>query len=283
MSEPRKKAVIVISSHVARGSVGSRAAVFALETLHFPVWTVPTVQLPWHPGHGRSTQIIPEEGAFQSFLADIAEAPWISEVGAVLTGYMARRSQIDAVAELINTLKNRDPSLHYLCDPVIGDQGELYVSPDIAGDIRDHLIPLCDTATPNRFELAWLCGEEPDGTLEATISQAKSLGPQTMLVTSSPATSPDLTGNLLCTSKDALIAEHQTVGKPPNGPGDLTSALFLANRLAGLSDQNNLEKTTASVFEVVQHASTEGLDELALERATASITGPEVKITAKPV
>ena len=45
------RAVIVVSSHVARGSVGNRAAVFALETLGHPVWAVPTVVLPWHPGH----------------------------------------------------------------------------------------------------------------------------------------------------------------------------------------------------------------------------------------
>ncbi|MBE0694401.1 MAG: pyridoxal kinase, partial [Aquamicrobium sp.] len=41
------RAVIVISSHVARGTVGNRAAVFALETLGLPVWAVPTVILPW--------------------------------------------------------------------------------------------------------------------------------------------------------------------------------------------------------------------------------------------
>ena len=51
------RAVIVVSSHVARGSVGNRAAVFALETLGHPVWAVPTVMLPWHPGHGRATRI----------------------------------------------------------------------------------------------------------------------------------------------------------------------------------------------------------------------------------
>ena len=44
------RAVIVISSHVVRGTVGNRAAVFALETLGFPVWAVPTVTLAWHPG-----------------------------------------------------------------------------------------------------------------------------------------------------------------------------------------------------------------------------------------
>jgi pyridoxine kinase len=58
------RAVIVISSHVARGSVGNRAVVFALETLGFPVWAVPTIILPWHPGHGRATRIVPEKNNF---------------------------------------------------------------------------------------------------------------------------------------------------------------------------------------------------------------------------
>lgn len=47
---PDKKAIIVISSHVVRGSVGNRAAVFALEIFGHPVWAVPTVILPWHQG-----------------------------------------------------------------------------------------------------------------------------------------------------------------------------------------------------------------------------------------
>jgi pyridoxine kinase len=54
-----RPAVIVISSHVVRGSVGNRAAVFALETLGYPVWALPTVILPWHPGHSRATRIVP--------------------------------------------------------------------------------------------------------------------------------------------------------------------------------------------------------------------------------
>ena len=44
--------VLSISSHVARGSIGNRAMVFALESLGFTVIAVPTVLLPHHPGHG---------------------------------------------------------------------------------------------------------------------------------------------------------------------------------------------------------------------------------------
>ena len=40
-----KGAVISISSHVVRGSVGNRAVVFALETLGYPVWALPTDRL----------------------------------------------------------------------------------------------------------------------------------------------------------------------------------------------------------------------------------------------
>ncbi len=87
------RAVIVVSSHVARGSVGNRAAVFALETLGFPVWAVPTVILPWHPGHGRATRIVPPAEQFSALMADLARAPWLGEVGAVLSGYLARRAR----------------------------------------------------------------------------------------------------------------------------------------------------------------------------------------------
>ena len=59
-----RPAVVAISSHVARGSVGNRAIVFALESLGFPVWSVPTVTLPWHPGHGPAPRIVPDGATF---------------------------------------------------------------------------------------------------------------------------------------------------------------------------------------------------------------------------
>ena len=94
-------AVIVVSSHVARGTVGNRAAVFALETLGHPVWAVPTVVLPWHPGHGRATRIVPPSDQFAALMDDLARAPWLGEVGAVLSGYLGDAEQAGAVAHLV--------------------------------------------------------------------------------------------------------------------------------------------------------------------------------------
>ena len=114
-------AIVSISSHVARGAVGNRAAVFACQTLGLPVWAVNTVSLPFHPGHGPSTRIEPEPERFSAFLADLLHSPWIGEVGAVLTGYMGSAGQAEATGRVVAELRRRRPGLIHLCDPIVGE------------------------------------------------------------------------------------------------------------------------------------------------------------------
>lgn len=204
------RAVIVVSSHVVRGSVGNRAAVFALETLGFPVWAVPTVILPWHPGHSRATRIVPPSDAFAALMADLERAPWLGEVTAVLSGYLGDASQAGAVAALVKTVKARNPRATYICDPVIGDVGGLYVPEALAKAMRDDLLPIADIVTPNRYELEWLVGAKlPD--MRAVMAGALDAGPRSVLVTSSPAMMAGGTGNLLLTPNEALLAEHRII------------------------------------------------------------------------
>ncbi len=266
-------AVIVISSHVVRGSIGNRAAVFALERLGHPVWAVPTVTLPWHPGHGPATRIVPDEAQFTALIADIERAPWTDEVTAVLTGFMSNAAQVKAVAKLIASLKARNPKLQYICDPVIGDLKGLYVAEATAVAIRDELLPLADIATPNRYELAWLTGTEPTNNQEL-MEAALRAGPDTMLVTSAFAMMRDSISNVLVTRTQALMAEHRIVQGPGNGMGDLTSALFLAHRMAGMNEEKALQMTTAAVFEILARAAKRGADELMLEADAASLERP---------
>lgn len=267
------RAVIVISSHVARGSVGNRAAVFALETLGFPVWAVPTVMLPWHPGHGCSTRIVPPPEQFAAFMKDLEGSAWLGEVGGVLSGYLGDAAQASAVSSLVLAVRKRNPKAIYVCDPVMGDSGGLYVSQGLAESLRDELIPIADIATPNRFELEWLSGTKLDD-MRSVMAAAMDLGPSSMLVTSAPALMAGGIANLLLTPSAALLAEHRLIDKPPNGLGDLTSAVFLARLLDGQAPAKALQSTTASVFEILARTAKRGADELQIETDAQSLLHP---------
>jgi pyridoxine kinase len=267
------RAVIVISSHVARGSVGNRAAVFALETLGFPVWAVPTVILPWHPGHGRATRIVPEPEKFAALMKDLEGSPWLGEVAGVLSGYLGDAAQAEAVASLVKAVRARNPRALYVCDPVMGDSGGLYVPQALAEALRDLLVPMADIATPNRFELEWMSGVTLDD-LRSVMAAAMEAGPPTMLVTSAPALMAGGIGNLMLTRSEALLAEHRAIDKPPNGLGDLTAAVLLARLLDGQPAGKALQSTTASVFEILARTTKRGADELQIETDAQSLSHP---------
>lgn len=275
-----RRAVIVVSSHVVRGSVGNRAAAFALESLGFPVWSVPTVVLPWHPGHRPATRIVPEPEPFSALMRDLEAAPWLGEVGAVLSGYLGDASQADAVAALVRAVKARNGDALYLCDPVMGDEGGLYVPQATAEAIRDLLLPLADIATPNRFELEWLAGSAV-GDNRAAADAALRLGPQTILVTSAHALMTGSIGNLLVTPRELILAEHRAVADPPHGTGDLLAALLLARLLEGQGAEKALRSATAAVFEVVARAVKRGADELMLETDASSLAHPMAMVQVR--
>lgn len=265
--------MIVISSHVVRGSVGNRAAVFALETLGHQVWALPTLVLPWHPGHGRSTRLIFGEADFDAAIDDLIGAPWLGEVKAVLTGYFGNAAQVRSVARLIAALRERDPKMLYVCDPVMGDLGGLYVPQTTAEAIRDELLPLASLATPNRYELAWLAGAPLEDNT-AIMDAALSLGPSRMLVTSAVPMMSGSTGNLYLSGRHALLAEHRLIEKPPNGLGDLLAAVFLSRLMSGMDDEKALQLATASVYEVLARAVKRGSDELTLASDASSLSTP---------
>lgn len=268
-----RKTVIVISSHVVRGSVGNRAAVFALESLGHPVWALPTVILPWHPGHGRATRMTIPPDVFSAMIDDLCGAPWLGEVGAVLSGYLGDPGHAAAIRRLVDAVRQRNGDVPYLCDPVIGDIGGLYVPQATADAIRDELLPIASIATPNRFELAWFAGAALDDNA-SVMDAALSLGPERVLVTSAVPMMSGGIGNLLLTARHAFMAEHRAIQDVPNGLGDLLSAVFLSRQLSGEGDERALQMATASVFEVLARTVKRGSDELTLEQDAGSLARP---------
>jgi pyridoxine kinase len=231
------------------------------------------VILPWHPGHGRATRIVPEPDKFAALMKDLEGARWLGEVGAVLSGYLGEASQAAAVASLVKAVKAKNPRALYVCDPVMGDSGGLYVPIETASAIRDVLMPIADVATPNRYELEWMSGAKLDD-WKAVIAAALDAGPHSMLVTSAPAMLGGSIGNLLLTPTEALLAEHRVIDKPPNGLGDLTAAVYLARLMAGQPVAKALQSTTAAVFEILARTAKRGGDELQLETDASSLSHP---------
>ncbi|SDR28727.1 pyridoxal kinase [Pseudovibrio sp. Tun.PSC04-5.I4] len=277
-----KPSVLVVSSQVVSGCVGTRGAVFALERMGFNVWMLPTILLPWHPGQGAGVRISPSEVEFRSLVEQICANEDLSDVKAVISGYMANPAQVSEVAKLVKEVKSRNSDAVYLCDPVIGDKGDLYVREPIAEAIRDELLPLADIITPNRFELAWLSGFGTEMENEA-VAAARTLGVERTIVTSSPAMRRNSICNLLVGPNGSLAIEHAEVQGAPNGTGDLIAALYLARSLSGQSDEEALKKATASTFELVARSVKVGSDNLLYSEHQDPLIHPMALVNSRHV
>lgn len=255
-------AALVLSSFVVRGSVGGRAALSGLEALGVPVWLVPTVLLPWHPGLGPGRRIVAADADFSALLDDLSSSARLNEVGGVLTGYFADPAQVEAAAGLIAAVHHSNPGAVVVCDPVIGDKDGLYVPEAIAAAIRDKLVPLADVLTPNRHELAWLAGRSLSDNA-ALFAAARRLGPKAVVVTSAYSGWARI-ANLLAEPDSVLVQEHERLEVVPNGTGDLLAALLLGYRLNGADLRTAFRQAVAATAEAARTAVAAGADALPL-------------------
>jgi pyridoxine kinase len=259
----QRPAVIVVSSHVAHGGVGNRAAVFALERLGHPVMAIPTILLPFHPGHGAGTRIVAPARDFATLLDDLARSAFLDDVGGVLTGYLGEASQAAAIVRLVAAVKARRPDALYLCDPVLGDGGRAYRPADVVAAMRDRLAPLADILTPNRFELELLAGRAAGGE-DDLIAAARELRAPEVVVTSGAEDETSIT-SLAVTRASVARAAHPRLGQAPHGTGDLFAALYLSSRLAGRAPAAALESAAGRVYRLAARA--DGRNELPLAEA----------------
>lgn len=274
--------VLVVSSQVARGAIGARAAVFALERLGLATWLVPTVWMPWHPGHGRATRLAPDPAGFAAALAEIAESPTAAEIGTIVTGYFAAAEQIEATARLVERLRLATPGLRLVVDPVIGDGHALYVPQTVAEALRDRLLPLADVATPNAFEAGWLAGLPVGSTAEA-ITAARALPAPTVVVTSAPAMMTRAIATLLVTADAATQIEHPKIDGAAHGTGDLLTAL-LAGRLAlGQPLEPAVTRAVTSVFEIVARSARAEADELLVAAEQDVLLHPMAQVSVRRI
>ncbi len=270
--------VLCIQSQVIHGHVGNSAAQLPLLRQGFEVWAAPAAILAQHPGHAAQHPgaapapfYTPPE-AFAAWIDALSARPNWPRLAGLLTGWLGRAEFAALLPAMIDRLREANPALPYLCDPVLGDaETGLYVPPELAGAIRDTLLPRADICTPNHFELEYLSGASCTGLggiLAAGSKLLARMNPanQRCLVVTSLRRTDGAVGRaeaLAITDEGAWLASLPDLGNGvAKGAGDLFAALFLARRLRGKNAKKALGFAMAGCYGLLKLALQAGSSEM---------------------
>jgi pyridoxine kinase len=258
--------IIAVSSFVARGSVGLRAVVPALERMGHHVIACPTVLLSNHLGHPHVGGAAVGAETFSAVFDGLERNGWLKDVGAVLTGYFPSPEHVRLTEAVIDRVRALRPDAPIVCDPVLGDRAEgLYVQDAVAEAVKHRLVPKATHIKPNLFELAYLSGH-PVETLDDIVPAARALAGPAVLASSVPYPAGRL-ANVVVTGERAGFCTVPVEADVPHGTGDLLAALFVAEILKASSpSEADLLRCAASAAAGVKSviARSRGSDELNL-------------------
>jgi pyridoxine kinase len=211
--EPR---VLSIQSHVVRGFVGNCSASFPLQLAGFEVDRLNTVQLSAHTGYPCVSGQRLSQAEVETLIAGLRTNGLLASYTHVLTGYTSSAAAVEAIAAAVREIRASNPHLRYVCDPVLGDHGRLYVPEALVPAYREHLLPLASLLTPNQFEAETLTGVRIHDRASAhrALDALHALGARTVAVTSSDLPLGQRDSMLLLVSCPwDEVAE--TAGRPP--------------------------------------------------------------------
>lgn len=259
--------VLSIQSHVVRGYVGNRAAMFPLQVLGFEVDAVNSVQFSNHTGYAHwKGQVLQSQELHE--LYEGLKVNSVNKYDYVLTGYTRDKSFLAMVVDIVQELKQQNPRLVYVCDPVMGDkwngEGSMYVPQDLLPVYRDKVVPVADIITPNQFEAELLSGRKIHSQEEAfeVMDLLHCMGPDTVVITSSDLPSPQGSDYLIAlgsqrmrkpdgsTVTQRIRMEMRKVDAVFVGTGDLFAAMLLAWTH---HHPNNLKVACEKTVSAMQH------------------------------
>lgn len=185
-SQGTSKRVLSIQSHVVHGYVGNKAACFPLNRLGFDVDAINSVQFSNHTGYDCFKGQVLDGNQLDSIVSGLEENGMLSTYSHLLTGYIGSVSMLDHIVDVVEKLREANPDLVYVCDPVQGDDGCLYCPPDMPEAFREKILPLASIITPNQFEAELLTSMKirnlQDAAQACKVMHAK--GPSTVILTS---------------------------------------------------------------------------------------------------
>lgn len=288
--------ILSIQSHVAFGHVGNAVIVLPLQRLGHEVWPVHTVVLSNHAGYPDfgGGAVAPAELA--SIVDALDRRGALASCDLVLSGYLGDVVAGGVVLDAAARVRTRNVGAIYGCDPVMGDNGAVYVDPAIPQFMRERAAPAADILTPNLSELAMLLEQAPDALegapLNDIIAAARLLiGAQrrtaTVLITSlsHAALAPTEVAMAAVTATDAWLVTTPKLSfaTPPHGAGDCCAALFCT----ALSDHSEaaraLSQTASAIYALLHETARLGKNELALVEAQDLMVAPRQVFSAEKV
>jgi pyridoxine kinase len=278
--------ILSIQSSVAYGHVGNSAATFPLQRLGHEVWPVLTVHFSNHTGYGawRGPLLAPSDVA--DVIAGIAERGVLGQAGAVLSGYQGDPAVGAVILDAVAQVRTANADAIYCCDPVMGDVGRgMFVKPGIPEFMRDEVVPSADIITPNHFELDFLAGRQTTTLDEvlAAVDLVRDRGPRDVLVTSvlHAESAADTLDVVAVSDEGAWAVTTPLLPISPNGCGDVTAALYLAHLTETGSPATAVERTTSSVFAILEATLAAGTREIQLVAAQDAIADPPERFAAR--
>lgn len=248
----RAMGILSIQSAVVAGHVGNSASTFFLQRLGFPVWPVNTVMFSNHPAHGSHTGRVTPADEVRSLVEGLDERGRFADCIAVLSGYLGHAETGSVILNAVRRIRAQNADALFLCDPVIGDKGQVYVADGIGDFFATEGIDHADVVTPNAFEAEYLTGVAVHSAADA-LTAADALharGPGIVVVTGIETESGMVT---TCSAGgSAWQVTYPAVDAPGYGAGDLFAGLLLGRLLQQADPPSALEYAAAATHTAVR-------------------------------
>ncbi len=226
-----------VTSRVGVGDVGQRLIESAVRRFSpaTRLLTLDTVQWTAPGNHPRCLGPV-LSGQDLAAMASVYLAPAKAAGGgatALLTGYLR---SFDQVISLVGSIELNHPRI-IVVDPVLGEDGALFVPEETANAVRDFLAPLAHFLLPNRTEAAFLCGYPPhevDRTEpRELLGQLHLKFPNARGIAITGCRTPDGMGIHAFEGDKVVHLSHNALERDMHGAGDLFAGIVFAELLEG--------------------------------------------------
>lgn len=302
MSSLRGVRVLSIQSHVVCGYVGNKSACFPLQVLGFEVDTINSVQFSNHTGYQHFKGQVLDDTQLGD-LIDGLKSNGLDHYTHLLTGYIGSTSFLHKVKSVVEHLKAVNPNLIYVCDPVMGDNGKMYVPEELLPVYQQEIVPLADIITPNQFEAELLSGQKIESKADAAVVMEwfHGRGVKAVVLSSTDLGAEEelvvLASSITNGSKEKFNTHIPRLPVNFTGTGDLFAALLMAwSHLTNNNLKRSVEATLDTMQAILQRTLAEAQEEagagqpltvrhleLRLVQSLEDIRSPAAKVTATPL